>query len=57
MNLIIISVVQTSKLAYKCTGYACELCPTLPWFIGLVLNGTYSGVCGVVYMEVGDKHL
>ncbi len=57
MDLIIISVVQTSKLAYKCTGYACELCPTLPWFIGLVLNGTYSGVCGVVYMEVGDKHL
>ena len=30
MGLIIISFVQTSKLAYKCTGRACGLRPRLP---------------------------
>ena len=35
MGLIIISFVQTSKLAYKCTGRACGFTSeTPPWFIG-----------------------
>ena len=35
MDLIIISFVLTSKLAYKCTGYAYGFTSeTHPWFIG-----------------------
>lgn len=30
MDLIIVSFAQTSKLAYECTGGACEWCPILP---------------------------
>ena len=53
MNLII-SFVLTSKLTYKCTGCACELCPTRPYvcrvslFHGVSLQNSIHFLCSFI---------